>query len=258
MAVEVGAGEHARRGWPGCRRAARLVPRRSGPTRTSEKSDVPPPMSATSTSCSLRRRGVRSRARRRSARTGSCTSAKPADRAAASSAACAAASRSGSSSTKNTGRPSTARVSRHAGVRLRLVPELLQIARKHIAVADRMAGTQIGALLDQRRAEDALHRAHQPAVGAFDIRGDRRTSVQPSRRLRSAPGPRPRRTPRSASSDGRARVSISRTSPSSVAAAGTAMPELEVPKSMAEAAAPPSGRVRRSRRPWPPRPAHAA
>ncbi len=60
---------------------------------------------------------------------------------------------------------------RPAGGRLGAALEVAEIGRDDVDEAHRPAGADVGALLDQRAAEDALHRAHQPAVEAVDIGG---------------------------------------------------------------------------------------
>ena len=146
--------------------------RRAGPTRTTEKSDVPPPISATSTISSP----VSVCSCASAAAMGSnwnCTSRSPIRRAACSSDACARASRSGSSSTKKTGRPSTARSMRRAAALLGDAQQVQQVAGDHVDVSHPATAAGIGRLLGQRRAEDALHRPHQPAVEAVDVGCDR-------------------------------------------------------------------------------------
>ncbi len=122
------------------------------------------------------------------------------------SAACACASRAGSSSTKNTGRPSTTRAQRHGPPRPRRQLQAAQVAGHHVAVAHRAAGADVGALVEQTRAEDALHRTHQTARRC--LRHTRpsphgRTAARPALR---APACRRGRTPRWAWSRGRVRV----------------------------------------------------
>ena len=139
----------ARRGWRGCRPCARPAARRRGPTRTSEKSEVPPPMSATSTISSRAHRAARSRTRRRSARTGTRPREAGALRGRRAARAAACASRAGSSSTKNTGRPSTAPADRVAGLGLGPPPQVRQVAGDDVEVADGAAAADVGGLLDQ-------------------------------------------------------------------------------------------------------------
>ena len=69
---------------------------------------------------------------------------------------------------------------RCAQVRLGMPLQLLQVAGQHLAVADRMAGADIGALVEQGRAEDALHRAHQAALDTLDIGRQRGAPIQAS------------------------------------------------------------------------------
>ena len=119
---------------------------------------------------------ARSRTRRRSARTGSCTSLKP-DRA-----------RGGLQRGLRRGvalgvvvdeehRPAEhGAVDRRAGARLGQRLQVPQVAGDHVEVAHRAAAADVGVLLDQRRAEHALHRAHQPAVDAVDVG---RTAARP-------------------------------------------------------------------------------
>ena len=72
---------------------------------------------------------------------------------------------------------------RAADARLGPGLQVAQVAADDVEVAHRMAATDLGAALDQVGAEDALHRAHQAAFAAFDIRRDRGAAVQPLRRL---------------------------------------------------------------------------
>ncbi len=72
---------------------------------------------------------------------------------------------------------------RRAHTRLGLLLQVAQVAGHHVEVGHRVATAEIGAAQGERRAEDALHRAHQAALGAFDISGDRRAAVQPPRLL---------------------------------------------------------------------------
>ena len=111
------------------------------------------------------------------------TSLKPTARAAASSEAWAAASRAGSSSTKNTGRPSTTRSISRPACASRGALQVQQVAGDDVAEGDRAAGADVGVLLHQRRAEHALHRAHQAAVGAVDVGGDGGAAVQLGQRV---------------------------------------------------------------------------
>ena len=53
-----------------------------------------------------------------------------------------------------------------------------QVAGDYIAVANRAAGADVGALVEQAGAEDALHRPHQAAVDTFDIRRQRSAAVK--------------------------------------------------------------------------------
>ena len=119
-AVEVGAGDvHAVVGEDVVLALERGA-RRSGPTRTTEKSEVPPPMSATSTICSRVDAASRSRSAAAIGSYWNCDLAKADLRARPAAARPAAwASRAGSSSTKNTGRPSTGARDRRAGLALR-------------------------------------------------------------------------------------------------------------------------------------------
>jgi len=70
---------------------------------------------------------------------------------------------------------------RRAGRRLRGALQMAQIADDHVHIAHRMAAAEVGRLLQQRGAEQALHRAHQAAVVALDVGGHRGTAVQPRR-----------------------------------------------------------------------------
>jgi hypothetical protein len=47
-----------------------------------------------------------------------------------------------------------------------------QVAGDHVDELHRAAAADVGALLDQRRAQHALHRTHQPAVVTVDIGSD--------------------------------------------------------------------------------------
>ena len=62
---------------------------------------------------------------------------------------------------------------RGAGCGLGAAPEVGEVGGDDVEVAHGPAAADVGALLDQRAAEDALHRAHQPAVDAVDVGGDR-------------------------------------------------------------------------------------
>jgi hypothetical protein len=139
-----------------------------GPTRSSEKSEVPPPMSATSTQllvhdallmvqrrgnrlvlevdfleAGLAGTGLQHRLRTRVARRIVVDEVhRPAEHGAS---------------------------HRHAGARLGQPPQVPQVAGHDVAVAHLAAAADIGGLLDQGRPEDALHRPHQPALLAFDV-----------------------------------------------------------------------------------------
>jgi hypothetical protein len=56
-----------------------------------------------------------------------------------------------------------------AGFGLGQVLEVAQVAGDHIAVTHGAAAADVGALVQQAGAQDALHGTHQPAVDAFHI-----------------------------------------------------------------------------------------
>ena len=61
---------------------------------------------------------------------------------------------------------------RRARRSLCLQAQVAQVADDHIEIAHRTATADIGGLLDQTAAEDALHRAHQATVQTVDVGGD--------------------------------------------------------------------------------------
>ncbi len=69
------------------------------------------------------------------------------------------------------------------GVCLRGALQVQQVAGDDVAEGHRAAGADVGVLLHQRRAEHALHRAHQAAVGAVDVGGDRGAAIELGQRV---------------------------------------------------------------------------
>ena len=65
-----------------------------------------------------------------------------------------------------------------AGLGLGQLLEPPQIAGDDVAVAHGAAAADVGALVEQRGAEDALHRPHEAAFGTFDIGCQRGAAVQ--------------------------------------------------------------------------------
>ena len=161
----------ARRWWPACRRCGRACTTRSGPSRTTVKSEVPPPMSTTSTSDFARDAalvvegggdGLELERRRRS---------KPAPRGSPAARRLRARGRAvGSSSTKCTGRPMhdprghappSCVSARCASSREKARDDVLEA---HHAVRPTAVCSCISAA-----AQQALERAHQPAFGAGQV-----------------------------------------------------------------------------------------
>jgi hypothetical protein len=70
-----------------------------------------------------------------------------------------------------------------AGLALGQGLEVAQVAGDDLQKGHRMALAQVGALLDQRGAQHALHRAHQPALDAVHIGAQRGAAVQAIGRL---------------------------------------------------------------------------
>ncbi len=64
--------------------------------------------------------------------------------------------------------------------------QMQQIAGDHVEIFDTAAATGIGGLVDQCRAENALHRSHQPAIEAIDIRCNCGSAEGPRRPVKVA------------------------------------------------------------------------
>ena len=77
---------------------------------------------------------------------------------------------------------------RDAGLGLGPAPQVRQVGGDDIEVADGAAAADVGGLLDQRAAEDAFHRAHEAALDAVDIGGDR-SAAEFARRRVGTPAP---------------------------------------------------------------------
>jgi len=65
---------------------------------------------------------------------------------------------------------------RAAGIALGQRLEATQVGTDHVQIPHGAAAADIGRLVGQRGAQDAFHGAHQPALGALHIRGDRGTA----------------------------------------------------------------------------------
>ena len=107
--------------------------------------------------------------------------------------------------------------------------EVREVGGDDIEIAYGAAAADVGALLDERTAQNALHRAHQAALDAVDVGGDGGPAEFAARLLVARPF--------GGVEDGRrhgrvAGLELDQTH--RCAPMGTAMAEFEVPKSMAQ------------------------
>jgi hypothetical protein len=76
---------------------------------------------------------------------------------------------------------------RRAGLRLGAALQVPQVARDDVEVLRAAAAADVGRLVDQVAAEDALHRAHQATVEPIDVGRDRRAPEGPRRAIEFGP-----------------------------------------------------------------------
>ena len=79
-------------------------------------------------------------------------------------------------------------IDRRARRRLGAPLQVAQVGRDDVEEANAAAAADVGRLLDERAAEDALHRSHQAAVDAVDVGGDRGAAELARRRRGAAAG----------------------------------------------------------------------